>query len=311
MMEMVSQAIAHMGSRKGSSLQAIKKFIQDRFGVDFQSNPNEKSRVSKAIKLGVNRGVFIQEKNSYRLATANNPMMDPSMMQRMPMHGYPQPGMHPMHPMHHHGHPSQQHHGGPHGHHHQQFGMPNQFPNMGYPGMPPHFMHQQHYFHHPHHPQMPPPMPESAPKRKKKKKKKDGIPKRRGAGGLSKPMLLSDELAAVCGGHSMGRTDVVKNLWIYIKSNSLQDPSNKKLIMCDERLRRVFDNLERVDMFTMTKMISNHLTKPDNQDEIAAQLAAQQQQQNFFEQQQHAGFQPDEEDDSDKQHQAQQEQWSC
>ncbi|GBG28384.1 Histone H1 [Hondaea fermentalgiana] len=311
MMEMVSQAIATMGSRKGSSLQAIKKFLTERYGIDFTNSPEEKNRVSKAVKLGVSRGVFIQEKNSYRLATAQ---MDPMVMRQPPPHmGYPgHPGAPQMHP-----HQHQQH---PHAHHPQQHpGHPGQPPHFGgglqqfapmsYPGMQTQYMGPQFFPPQPQHMQAMPAMMEPV-KKKKKKKKKDGVIKRRGAGGLSKPMLLSDDLAQVCGGHSMGRTDVVKNLWQYIKSNNLQDPSNKKMIMCDERLRRVFNNQERVDMFTMTKMISDHLTKPDNQDELQAQMAAAQQQpQGFYADQQYDDA--NEADDDDKAHQVQQEQWSC
>jgi len=314
-MEMVSQAIATMGSRKGSSLQAIKKFLTERYGIDFSSNPDEKNRVSKAVKLGVSRGVFIQEKNSYRLATAQ---MDGMAMRQAPHHmGYPghhaPPQMHPHHQQPHPGHPHHQQHPGHPGHPGQQphfAGGLQQFAPMSYPGMQTQYMNPQFFPPPPGHMQAMPPLMGEPLKKKKKKKKKDGVPKRRGAGGLSKPMLLSDDLAQVCGGHSMGRTDVVKNLWTYIKQNNLQDPSNKKMIMCDERLRRVFNNQDRVDMFTMTKMISDHLTKPDNQEELQAQMAAQQQPpQGFYADQQYDDA--NDADEEDKAHQAQQEQWSC
>src|SRR3989344_5295889 len=42
-----------------------------------------------------------------------------------------------------------------------------------------------------------------------------------------KPMTVSPELAAVIGAGPMPRSEVVKKLWVYIKKNNLQDPSNK------------------------------------------------------------------------------------
>lgn len=46
----------------------------------------------------------------------------------------------------------------------------------------------------------------------------------------------------------------MKQLWDYIKGNELQDPSNKKFIVGDERFRAVF-GLARLDMFQMNKLL--------------------------------------------------------
>jgi len=45
----------------------------------------------------------------------------------------------------------------------------------------------------------------------------------------------------------------VKKLWEYIKSNELQNPSNKTEILCDEKLKALF-NVDKVHMFTMNKV---------------------------------------------------------
>ncbi len=79
-------------------------------------------------------------------------------------------------------------------------------------------------------------------------------------GGLSKPMNLSPELQAVVGAGPMPRTEVTKALWVYIKANNLQDPTNKRNINADEKLKKVFGGKETVNMFEMTKLVSAHLS---------------------------------------------------
>lgn len=73
-------------------------------------------------------------------------------------------------------------------------------------------------------------------------------------------MTISDELAAVVGKGPMPRPEVVKALWVYIKKNNLQDPSNKRNINADEKLKKVFGGQAVVNMFEMTKLVSKHLS---------------------------------------------------
>ncbi|HEX9608716.1 MAG TPA: SWIB/MDM2 domain-containing protein [Candidatus Paceibacterota bacterium] len=75
-----------------------------------------------------------------------------------------------------------------------------------------------------------------------------------------KPMTISSELAAVVGNGPMPRSEVVKELWVYIKKHNLQDPKNKRNINADENLKKVFDGKETVNMFEMTKLVSKHLS---------------------------------------------------
>ncbi len=77
---------------------------------------------------------------------------------------------------------------------------------------------------------------------------------------LSKPMNVSPELAKVVGAGPMPRSEVVKQLWVYIKANNLQDPNNKRNINADEALKAVFGGKVTVDMFEMTKLVSAHLS---------------------------------------------------
>ncbi|MBX4198588.1 SWIB/MDM2 domain-containing protein [Candidatus Parcubacteria bacterium] len=75
-----------------------------------------------------------------------------------------------------------------------------------------------------------------------------------------KPMSVSDELAAVVGKGPMPRSEVVKKLWVYIKKNDLQDPTNKRNINADAPLQKVFGGKKMVNMFEMTKLVSKHLS---------------------------------------------------
>ncbi len=75
-----------------------------------------------------------------------------------------------------------------------------------------------------------------------------------------KPLGLSPELEAVVGKGPLPRSEVVKKLWDYIKKNNLQDPSNKRNIVADEKLKKVFGGKAVVNMFEMTKLVSKHLS---------------------------------------------------
>jgi len=64
----------------------------------------------------------------------------------------------------------------------------------------------------------------------------------------------SEPLAAVLKIDKLSRPQVVKHLWVYIKGNELQNPRNKREIMCDSNLRAVF-NVDKIDMFRMNKVL--------------------------------------------------------
>ena len=83
--------------------------------------------------------------------------------------------------------------------------------------------------------------------------------KRKPNAAFMKAMTPSTVLAAVVGSTPMPRTEVTKKIWDYIKKNRLQDSVNKRLINADEKLRAVFGGKNKVSMFEMTKLVSNHL----------------------------------------------------
>ena len=76
---------------------------------------------------------------------------------------------------------------------------------------------------------------------------------------LLKPMNLSADLEAVVGKGPMARGQVVKKLWEYIKKHGLQNPKNKRNILADDKLKKVFGGKSEVTMFEMTKLVSAHL----------------------------------------------------
>lgn len=73
-------------------------------------------------------------------------------------------------------------------------------------------------------------------------------------------MHLSSDLEAVVGKGPMPRSEVVKQIWVYIKKHNLQNPQNKRNILADEKLKVVFGGKKEVSMFEMTKLVSDHLT---------------------------------------------------
>ena len=76
---------------------------------------------------------------------------------------------------------------------------------------------------------------------------------------LQKPMQPSAELAAVIGGGQHSRGEVVSKIWAYIKKNNLQDPKERRMIVADDKLKKVFGGKSKVSMFEMTKLVNNHL----------------------------------------------------
>ena len=73
-----------------------------------------------------------------------------------------------------------------------------------------------------------------------------------------KAMTPSAALAAVIGSKPVPRTEVVKQLWVYIKKNKLQDTVNKRNINADAKLKEVFGKAQ-VSMFEMAGLIGKHL----------------------------------------------------
>ncbi|MEC7839256.1 MAG: type I DNA topoisomerase [Chlamydiota bacterium] len=70
---------------------------------------------------------------------------------------------------------------------------------------------------------------------------------------------LSEDLAALVGNNEMTRGEVTKALWVYIKENNLQDPNDKRMIVPDEKLTKIFGSADPISMFKMTGVVSKHM----------------------------------------------------
>ena len=73
-----------------------------------------------------------------------------------------------------------------------------------------------------------------------------------------KALTPSPALADVIGAAAAARTEVVKKLWAYIKKHNLQNPKNKRNILADDKLAKVFGKKE-VSMFELAGLIGKHL----------------------------------------------------
>lgn len=71
---------------------------------------------------------------------------------------------------------------------------------------------------------------------------------------------LSNELQAIVGSSKMTRPQIVKKLWVYIKSHKCQDPKNKRMICPDKKLSEVIGK-KPVDMLKLAGCLNKHIKK--------------------------------------------------
>ncbi len=83
--------------------------------------------------------------------------------------------------------------------------------------------------------------------------------KRQPSAAFMKPVQPDEKLGAVVGSQPLPRTEITRKLWDYIREHKLQDAQNKTIIQADDKLKEVFDGKDRVTMFEMTKLVSNHI----------------------------------------------------
>ncbi|MBA0737483.1 hypothetical protein Gogos_010943 [Gossypium gossypioides] len=96
--------------------------------------------------------------------------------------------------------------------------------------------------------------------------------------GISKVTLVSPALGQFLGAQQASRTEAVKQIWSYIKSQNLQvthhgpssipwfsanakNPNNRKEIFCDEKLKTIFNGKEKVGFLEIGKMLTPHFVK--------------------------------------------------
>ncbi|KAK9453177.1 hypothetical protein V1511DRAFT_505856 [Dipodascopsis uninucleata] len=99
---------------------------------------------------------------------------------------------------------------------------------------------------------------EESGKRSEPKKKKRAVNENNP---FNARMFLSSQLSEFLEESELSRPEAVKRIWAYIKSNSLQNPNDKREILCDARMRPIFG--EKTHMFTMNKILAKHLFRKD------------------------------------------------
>ena len=77
---------------------------------------------------------------------------------------------------------------------------------------------------------------------------------------LQTPLTPSPELAAIVGPDKLARGQVVSKVWDYIRKHNLQNPADKREILADDKLKKVFGR-DKCTMFEMNKYLAQHLSK--------------------------------------------------
>ena len=89
-------------------------------------------------------------------------------------------------------------------------------------------------------------------------KKAPAAKKRTPNAAFMKPLTPDAALAAVVGAKPLARTEIVKQLWVYIKKHKLQDATNKRMINADAKLKELFGK-SQVSMFELAGLIGKHV----------------------------------------------------
>jgi upstream activation factor subunit UAF30 len=102
----------------------------------------------------------------------------------------------------------------------------------------------------------------------KKAKKAPAAAGTRALSGFAKPSLISDQLCEFIGvekGSSLSRTEVTRKINEYIKANNLQDASDKRKILPDEKLKTILNIVdgEQTNYFNLQKQLKHHFTKAE------------------------------------------------
>ncbi|OVA19165.1 SWIB/MDM2 domain [Macleaya cordata] len=79
--------------------------------------------------------------------------------------------------------------------------------------------------------------------------------------GITKPRPISPAMQELLGVTEIPRTQALKQIWAYIKQHNLQDPDNKKIIVCDEKLKKIFAGKERVGFLEISGLLNPHFIK--------------------------------------------------
>ena len=94
----------------------------------------------------------------------------------------------------------------------------------------------------------------AAPKKAAKKKSA-----RKPNAAFMAPLTSSPALAEVIGSKPLPRTEIIRQIWNYIKKNKLQDQKNKRMINADAKLKVLFAGKTQISMFDLAKVVSKNV----------------------------------------------------
>ena len=102
--------------------------------------------------------------------------------------------------------------------------------------------------------------------RQNRRRRKNKSTTKRAPSGFAKPSAISEELCDFLNcehGTQMARTEVTKFLTQYIKQHDLQDPSNRRRILCDTALSELLSvgPEDEVTYFNLQKYMKPHFPK--------------------------------------------------
>jgi len=92
-----------------------------------------------------------------------------------------------------------------------------------------------------------------AVKKTKTTEKEKAKPKRE-----QKPVPISPDLQAFIGKSEAARTEVIKDLWDYIKAHNLQNPKDKRQILPDAKLAALLGKSTPIGIFEIAKLVNPH-----------------------------------------------------
>ncbi|XP_043810917.1 upstream activation factor subunit UAF30 isoform X1 [Manihot esculenta] len=72
---------------------------------------------------------------------------------------------------------------------------------------------------------------------------------------------LPSTLREFVGQSQISRLGCFMRVWSYIKTNNLQDPNNKNVVNCDEKLKSILLGKPQVDLAELPSLIKLHFPK--------------------------------------------------
>merc|ERR1712080_333183 len=71
---------------------------------------------------------------------------------------------------------------------------------------------------------------------------------------------LKEPLSTICKAKKMTRYEVLRKIWTYIRVKKLQNPKDKRLIICDDNLRKM-TKLKEIDAKSVTGFLKPFMEK--------------------------------------------------